>query len=246
MTKSLALALLLSLPACTKENNVSIGNGVEPEVMVPADPPEPGLIDNLEYRRDSEIPEWEERVGYWFSYIDQHPDTELEPQTSVPGFEPKDLYFGGGADETKTAVLLAGKTGAADTPGLEPTAEVYGGGIGIHVAGGDAYDAASHGYTGVTFWARKLPTSNLTEIGVKFPETRTWTDCEVCLDHFEMHSPVTNSWTKYTVPFAGSAQEGFGDPVDALDPSHLIGVVWTVPPGKTVELLIDEVSFSSD
>lgn len=238
--------LMLGLVAC-KENNINVSKGgEEPTMMVPAKPPQPGLVDNLEYLRDSKIPEWDGRDGYWFSYIDEHPDTMLEPQTSVPSFDPKDLYFPGGANKTATAVLFAGKTGAPDSPELDPKALVYGGGIGIHVNGGGAYDAASRGYTGVTFWARKLPTSDLSEVVVKFPETRTWTECTVCLDHFEAHSAITTTWTEYTVPFAGSVQEGFGDPVPVLDPAQLIGVVWVVPPDKTVQLLIDEVSFSSD
>lgn len=242
---SLGLLSILACVGCSKENNINVnGDGEGTAMEVPKDPPEPGLIDNLEFRRDRELPEWEGRQGYWFSYVDEHPESDLQPLTEVPDFDPKTLYYEGGANDTETAVLFQGRTGKTETAAED--VEVYGGGIGVHVQAGDPYDAAARGYTGVSFWMRKIPTSSLSEVNVMFPQTKTWTDCSVCLDHLGSNVAITTTWKKYTVPFTGTAQKGFGDPVTAVDASQLIGVVWGVPSGKTVELLIDEVSFSSE
>ncbi len=87
---------------------------------------------------------------------------------------------------------------------------------------------------GVSLWMRGTVANN-TKLRVLFPIAGTdpsGKDCGgdgqgECLDHFATQVTVTDKWQQVTILFANLHQAGWGAPLGAFDPAHMLGIEWT-------------------
>lgn len=191
------------------------------------------LIDDME-DGDSAIASSEGRLGYWYTFNDmtgtQTPAADAFTMESLP--TPRD-----------------GSTKAAHTTGTG--FKTYAGiGFNFKLSGTEktAYDAS--GYTGITFWAKKAPTS-IAKVRVTLPDVNTDPLGKVCTaagcyDHFGKDLTLTDEWTEFTIPFADLAQIGFGDPKPAgIDPKQVYGIQFQVEAAMMdFDYWIDDISFT--
>jgi hypothetical protein len=144
----------------------------------------------------------------------------------------------GGAGGSEIAMHVAGRTttGKGD--------ENWGAGFGVDFLGqGRFYDASK--YAGIAFRARAGPKSSR-QVRFKIGDVNTHPDgklCSKCWNHFGMDLTLTADWREYRVLFAEVEQEaGWGAPrPSAVTPSKLLAIDWTIGPGQTYDLWLDDL-----
>jgi hypothetical protein len=195
--------------------------------MVDADD---GLIDDLE-DKDKLIPSTAGRAGDWKVNKDDK-DTALSfPKDDLPVNK-------GGADKSKTAATMKGKTGTVEG--------AWGASLGITLNNFQPYDASK--YDGISFYAKVGPKST-TAVRLQFADGQTVPDggiCKACWNHFGKDLTLTKDWKKYTVSFAELAQmEGWGDPrPPSVDAKRLMQILWAVSgKGTDFDVWVDQVKF---
>ena len=144
----------------------------------------------------------------------------------------------GGAGGSEIAMHTTGVTtsGAGN--------ENWGAGIGVNfVSQGLLYDASR--FAGIAFKAKAGPKSTR-QIRFKIGDANTHKDaglCTSCWNHFGADLTLTGDWREYQVLFADVQQEpGWGVPrPSAVSPGKLVSLDWTIGPGQTYDLWIDDL-----
>lgn len=190
------------------------------------------VIDDLE-DGNAQIRRADNRLGYWYSYRDE---------ADASGMIDTPIVSDGGANDSLKAIKVAGKSAASATYGP-------GFGFGFYTVGTGAnaldcpYDASAYG--GISFWIRG---TGVTTLRVVIPSESTLektsggTCATNCGDHFGKAVSVSNVWQKITLKWSELAQEGWGAPA-TFTPSRVSGVLWSVAPGATFELRVDDIEF---
>jgi hypothetical protein len=132
---------------------------------------------------------------------------------------------------------------------------VWGAGLGLNfvydASGAPPYDASA--YEGITFWARVGDTST-NQVRLALGDVNSDPHggvCvegglieEACWDTFGVNlSPLGTSWTRFTIPFAGLSQRGFGLHADAVETSELYTLSFNLDAGAVFDLWIDDLRF---
>jgi hypothetical protein len=176
----------------------------------------------------------DDRLGYWFSYRDEADTTgAVDAPAAVDD----------GANGTMKALKVGGKSAmsAAFGPGFGFSVYSVGGG---ESALNCPYDASA--YAGVSFYIRGTGVTSV-QLAVLSEKTVTRAEGGTCMsncdDHFGKAIAVTSSWAKVTVKWSELAQAGWGT-ATTFEPSRIAGFAWTVEPGKTFDLRVDEVEFT--
>jgi len=168
------------------------------------------------------------RDGYWWSKKDSFGSTVT--------MTPED----GGAGGSEIAMHATGNTtsGSGD--------ENWGAGIGVNlVSQGLRYDASK--YVGIRFRAKAGPKATRA-VRFKIGDVNTHKDagvCTACWNHFGVDLTLTGDWRDYDVLFAEAQQEpGWGAPrPNAVTPSKLVSLDWTIGPGQIYDLWLDDLAF---
>jgi hypothetical protein len=186
-----------------------------------------GPIDDFE-DGDTQLSKTGGRDGYWFASKDPNGST-IDPSPLKPADEV--------AGASKKAMHVTGQTsGAKDAWGVL---------LGANFVGKGFYDGSK--FAGITFRA-KVSGSSTKKVRVKLGDVNTHPDgsvCKSCWNHFGQDITLTTDWQTYTVSFAQMKQEaGWGDRRDAITPAQLISINWSVGPGQTFDLWIDDVAFA--
>jgi len=196
--------------------------------------PQDYWIDDMESGAPNQIIVQGGRRGYWYTFVDS------QGSTISPPAKQKFIMSAGGHNNSAFAARFLGKISATGDP-------VYAG-MGFSFTNPKGpYDASA--YTGVSFWAKLGPGSQKT-VRLKVPDVNTDPDghvCTECFNDFGADLNITETWTKYTIPFAKMSQmEGWGAPLKpSIDKSKLFGMQWQFNnPGQSYDLWVDEVSFT--
>lgn len=167
--------------------------------------------------------ELDQRGGYWFTYKDSAGST-VAPEGN---FEPAS----GGANGSKHAARISGKTGASGT--------VYVG-MGFNLADPiGPYDLSKA--KGICFSAKgKGP------VRVKLPDVNTAQEggvCKQCYNDFGADLTLTEEWKEHCFEFGQLKQQGgWGEPHPALTVSKVYQLQWQVgTPGVDYDLWVDDV-----
>jgi len=186
-----------------------------------------GLIDDFE-DGNSQLAVIDGRDGYWWTHHDPNGST-IQPDK----FQPED----GGANGTGKALHVQGRTSSTDG--------AYGSSIGINLSNNGLYDAAK--YAGISFKA-KVGSSSTHSVRFKIGDVNTHGQlgtCKDCWNHFGKDMQFTTEWKEYRVMFAEATQvKGWGSPRPPhVTPAQLAALDWTVGPGASFDLWVDDVQF---
>jgi hypothetical protein len=186
-----------------------------------------GDLDDFE-DNDAQLTRISGRDGYWWTKKDDKGST-VEPRP----FRPQD----GGADGSRKALHATGETSGA--PGA------WGAGFGANFSTKNPYDGSR--YAGMAFKARVGPRSTR-HFRFKIGDSSTHQDAKLCVEcwnHFGAEFDFTGDWKEYRVLFSEAAQEaGWGAPrPPALSPRKLYSLDWSVGPGQTYDLWVDDIHF---
>lgn len=191
-------------------------------------PAEDGTIDDFEDDNLQLTPEGG-RDGSWWTKKDDQGSTVLPAP-----FAPSD----GGADGSEVALRGMGRTATGP--------DAWGAGFGFNfVSQGGLYDASR--YAGISFRARSGP-GGATTVRLKIGDVNTHQSahvCKSCWNHFGVDVTLTPEWKSYKVMFTELRQEPYwGDPRPvAVTPSKLVSVDWSIAPGQTYDVWVDEIRF---
>jgi hypothetical protein len=185
-----------------------------------------GALDDAE-DNDTQVTKVGGRDGYWFTSADPN-GSKIEPSP----FKMSD----GGAASSKRAIHINGQTSAAK--------DAWGVLIGANMVGAGAYDASP--YAGISFKAKIGPNSTQ-KVRFKVGDVNTHPDggvCKSCWNHFGKNLTLSSDWQEYQISFAEMRQEaGWGDQVKAVTPGKLISINWSIGPGQTYDLWLDDIAF---
>jgi endoglucanase len=197
-----------------------------------------GLIDDAEDNNNQTAPV-AGRGGYWYSFVDKIGSTITPAAGSNGGTF---SMTAGGANNSKFAANMKGKIGKADQP-----PDYLFAGMGFNFQDPKAaYDASK--YKGISFWAKKGPGSS-GKIRLKVPDAETDPEgkmCKECFNDYGSDLNLTETWTKYTVPFAEMKQlSGWGSPTSgAITPGKIYGLQFQInQPGASYDVSIDDLEF---
>jgi hypothetical protein len=190
-----------------------------------------GLVDDLE-DGNNRVAELAGRGGYWWDAKDDK-GSVIEPAGEVTMFQ-------GGANGSKYAVHVSGKTATGD--------KAWGAVLGLRIAERPLYDATK--YAGLSFLA-KVGEKSASQVRLKVADVNTHPDgmvCkEGCYNDFGKDFIFSHDWQEYQVSFAEmKQQDGWGDPrPPAITPSKLVQIAWHfMTPGADFELYLDDVRFT--
>jgi endoglucanase len=185
-----------------------------------------GALDDAE-DNDTQLTKVGGRDGYWFASGDPNGSTILPSP-----FKMSD----GGAGGSQHAVHIDGRT--SDTNGS------WGVLLGANMVGVGAYDASP--YAGISFKAKVGPGSSK-KVRFKVGDVNTHPDggvCKNCWNHFGKDLGLTSDWQEYQISFAEMTQEaGWGDAVPAITPGKILSINWSIGPGQTYDLWLDDIAF---
>jgi hypothetical protein len=189
-----------------------------------------GLIDDFEDGNTQSNVEGG-RDGYWWPKKDKVGST-IDPNPFAPS--------SGAGDGSDMAMHASGLTSSAEG--------AWGAGFGVNFLGGGSsgvYDASK--YAGITFKARVGPGTS-TSVRFKIGDINTHEDghvCKSCWNHFGKDLILTTEWKEYKIMFSEARQEaGWGDPRPlSVTPSKLISIDWSIGPGRTYDIWIDDLAF---
>ena len=194
-----------------------------------AKPAGDGLIDDFE-DDNTQLAKTGGRDGYWWTAQDANGST-IDP--------PKFAAAEGGAGSAKAA-HFKGSTSSENG--------AWGVNFGVNFLAEKApYDGSR--YAGVSFKAKAGPNSTK-KFRFKIGDINTHEDAGVCKDcwnHFGQDITLTEEWTEYRVLFANAKQaDGWGQPRPAaLTTDKLWNIDFSVGPGATYDLWVDDVQFLS-
>jgi endoglucanase len=193
------------------------------------------MIDDCE-DNNNQVMVQDGRSGYWYTFVDDAGST-VEPQAGAKGGGAFTMSEGG-ANGSAYAARFRGTIGEG--------AIIYGG-MGVNLTDPkEAYDASKYG--GLSFYAKKGPGTG--KIRLKVPDLNTDPQggvCKECYNDFGVELELTDTWTKYVVPYSVMKQDsGWGSPiVHAITPNNLYSVQFQVNlPGQNYEIWIDDLGFS--
>ena len=182
-----------------------------------------GVIDDFE-DGDSQLSKLDGRDGYWF--------TSHDDKGSTIGPTPLKMSDGVSGKVLRITGQTSSENGA------------WGVLFGANFAAQGLYDASRH--AGITFKA-KVHGASVKKVRFKLGDVNTHPDggvCKSCWNHFGKDLVLTTEWKDYTVTFAEMKQEmGWGERFPAITPSKLVSLNWSVGPGQTLDLSIDDVAF---
>jgi Carbohydrate binding domain (family 11) len=188
--------------------------------------PDDGAIDDFE-DGDNQLAKVADRGGYWFTSHDPNGST-IEPSP----FKMSEGGFG----NSQRALHVSGQTASSDG--------AWGSLWGAQFVGQGVYDGSK--YDGISFRA-KLGPNGTPKVRFKVADINTHPDggvCKSCWNHFGKNLQLTQDWQEYKVSFAEMTQEpGWGDRYAMITPSKLIAINWSVDPGRTFDVWIDDVQF---
>ncbi len=197
-----------------------------------------GLIDDGEDNNNQSAPV-AGRGGYWYTFVDKIGSTITPTAGSQGGTF---TMSPGGANNSKFAANMKGKIGKADQP-----PDYLFAGMGINFQDPKApYDASK--YKGISFWAKKGPGSS-GKVRLKVPDINTDPEgkaCKECFNDFGSDLNLTETWTKYTIPFSEMTQlPGWGSPQPgAVTPAKLFGLQFQInQPGASYDISVDDLEF---
>ncbi len=175
------------------------------------------------------------RAGYWYTFVDDAGST-IEPQAGKKGGQFAMSPGGNG-----------GSAMAARMHGKVTSGGVLYAGMGFNfVDPKDQYDASKYG--GIAFYAKKGPGST-GKVRLKIPDVDTDPDgkvCKECFNDFGATMELTDSWTRYELPFAMATQDaGWGKPKPThINPAKLYSMQWQVNvPGADYDIWVDDIAF---
>lgn len=180
------------------------------------------LLDDLEDGNNQGLVV-DNRGGYWFSFKDNAGST-LTPEGNF-------MPAAGGADGSKHAAHIAGKTGSAGV--------VYTG-MGFNLSNPMApYDLS--GAKGICFKAKGTGSAR-----VKVPDVNTTPEggvCKTCYNDFGADFQLTPDWTEHCFAFADMKQQpGWGEPHPALTQTKAFSIQWQVStPNAEYDVWVDDV-----
>jgi hypothetical protein len=186
-----------------------------------------GLIDNFEDNNSQSVPVLG-RGGYWWLHHDPNGSTLLPEK-----FAPED----GGPGTSKKALHVHGVTSSENG--------AYGSSVGVNIAEKGLYDGSQ--YVGISFKAKVGPGSTKA-VRLKVGDVNTHGQlgtCETCWNHFGKDLQLTTEWQEYKLLFSELKQaDGWGAPrPPSITPSQLASIDWTIGPGATFDLWVDELTF---
>lgn len=193
-----------------------------------------GLIDDGEDNNNQALVQGG-RSGYWYTFVDESGST-VEPAAGRLGgtFTMSE----GGANGSAYAARFWGTVGSG--------AELYAG-MGMNLVDPkDAYDASAYG--GISFLAKKGPGTG--SVRLKVPDVNTDPDgkvCKQCYNDFGVTLELTETWTRYVVPFSVMRQDaGWGSPTPgSITRSKIYGIQFQVnQSGQSYDIWIDDVAFT--
>jgi endoglucanase len=240
--RSITFAFLAAvlIPSCHSVPEPSAGKGgVEGAAVSDKKCPADYTIDDAE-DNNNQVVRQKGRAGYWYTYGDKLGST-ITPPTGASGG--KFAMSAGGANGSKFAAHMSGQIASSGEP-------LYSG-MGFSFTDPKAaYDAKANGYTGISFWA-KIGSGSAAQVRLKVPDVATDPDGKVCtnacFNDFGADLTLTETWTKYTIPFSTMTQmDGWGDPhPPAIDASKLYGVQFQVTTmGAQYDVWIDDLQFT--
>jgi hypothetical protein len=189
-----------------------------------------GLVDDFE-DGNNQVTLDGGRDGYWWPKVDNAGST-LQPTP-----------FGtteGAGNGSENAMHVWGKTASGD-----PTL-AWGAGFGMNLRDQTAiYDASR--YAGVSFRAKVGPGAS-TSVRFNVGDINTHPAgniCTTCWNHFGKNMVFTNEWKEYKVMFTDMRQQpDWGAPrPPAIEPSKLVEIDWSIGPGQTYDIWIDDIAF---
>ena len=185
-----------------------------------------GVIDDFE-DGDNQMSKVAGREGYWF--------TSHDDKGSTIGPNPFKTTDGGAAGSGK-ALEITGQTSSENG--------AWGALFGANFAAQGLYDAS--GYAGISFKA-KVGGKSTKKVRFKVGDVDTHPDggvCKDCWNHFGKDLVLTTDWQQYSVSFSEMKQEaGWGERFPAVVPSKLISVNWSVGPGVSFDIWVDDLQF---
>lgn len=189
-----------------------------------------GLVDDFE-DEDDQVADQGDRSGHW--YIGKDDKGSTVTPAAVAG-----NLADGGANGTKKALHVTGKTAAGDGAwGVELNADF--------APGRPQYDASK--YAGVSFFIKAGATKGAKSIRLKISDVNTNPDggaCKACFNHFGKDIKLTSDWQEVKVSFAEMKQiPGWGDQKAAITPSKIYDVEWAVASGQPFDFWLDEIKF---
>jgi hypothetical protein len=190
----------------------------------PASPGNPVLIDDLEDGDENILTSYG-LSGEWYMVSDSTGGTLNPPSSAVPV-------------PTNVGALGSGRSMHFTASGFTR----WGAGMAVSLnAYGCGYDASKQ--TGVEFHIRGSG-SVLVQVGTvqTVPMADNGTCTANCNDLFGTTITATSNWALRKAVFANLAQAGWGTPA-TFDPSKLLYVQFTVQPGSSLDLYIDNLSF---
>jgi endoglucanase len=144
------------------------------------------------------------------------------------------------------------KTQPVDRPGSKNALcisgqdfNTWGGGIRVWLNGIDTrelYDASR--YTGITFWARGLPTDFRINLVDDYSDP-AGQKCASCYDHFHFTFTPNADWKQYTFKWSDAAQSGSGDPQPHVCPSAMYAMQFTWSANTAFDICIDDLAFTT-
>jgi hypothetical protein len=189
-------------------------------------PSEDGLVDDFE-DGNNQVAKVGDRTGDWFTSHDPNGST-IDPSPFT--------MSEGGAGGSKKALHVFGQT-SGDTG-------AWGILVGATFVSEGIYDASK--YAGISFKAKAGKNSTKT-VRFKVADVNTHPDggvCKNCWNHFGKDLPLSDDWQEYKISFAEMKQEaGWGEPFPAITPAKLIAINWSVGPGRSYDLWIDDIQF---
>jgi len=190
------------------------------------EPAADGVIDDFE-DDDAKLSPLGGRDGYWFISHDPNGST----------IDPNPLKMADpGAPGSQKAVHVTGKTSSANG--------AWGSQLGANFLAQGFYDASK--FAGISFKA-KVGGSSTKKVRFKVGDVNTHPDGHVCKSCWNLcgkDMTFTGEWQEYKISFAEMKQEaGWGDRVPAITPTQLISLNWSVGPGVTFDLWIDDIQF---
>ncbi|HVV50774.1 MAG TPA: hypothetical protein VHO06_14005 [Polyangia bacterium] len=194
-------------------------------------PADDGLVDDFE-DGNNQLTVVGGRDGYWWPKIDTAGST-LNPTPFASSTD-----AGDGSDG---AMHVWGKTASGD-----PTL-AWGAGFGVNLRDQTAiYDASR--YAGVVFKAKVGPGAS-TSVRFNIGDINTHPAggiCKTgCWNHFGKYLVLTTQWKEYKVLFSEARQKpDWGSPrPPSITPSKLVELDWSIDPGQTYDIWIDDVAF---
>jgi endoglucanase len=228
------MAFLALASACVDHEDMSPGASA-PAGAASADKlcPRSFVVDDME-DTNNQVLSQVGRGGYWYTFADKAGSTIDPPAGGHFAMSP------GGANGSAYAARARGKLAASGAPIFA--------GMGFSFTDPkSAYDASR--YSGVTFFAR-IEGASAASVRLKVPDVDTDPDgrgCTECFNDFGADLAMTDTWTRYTVPFDRMTQmEGWGAPrPGSIDKTKIYGVQWqATQPGATFDVWVDDVAFT--